>query len=111
MSGDSIPVGIIVPMYNAERTIGAALESVCRQTYPALDIVVVDDGSTDASAAIVAAYARSDQRIRLVQQENSGVAAARNLGATSTVADFLAFIDADDVWAPPKIALQLQALE
>ena len=111
MSSDSIPVGVIIPMYNAESTIGATLESVCRQTYSALDIVVVDDGSTDASAAIVAAYARSDSRIRLVQQENSGVAAARNLGAASTAAEFLAFIDADDLWAPPKIALQLHALE
>jgi glycosyltransferase involved in cell wall biosynthesis len=111
MIPDSVSVGVIVPMYNAERTIGATLESICRQTYTALDIVVVDDGSTDSSAAIVAAYARRDPRIRLVQQENSGVAAARNAGAASTTAEFLAFIDADDLWAPLKIALQLSVLE
>jgi glycosyltransferase involved in cell wall biosynthesis len=111
MTGDNVPVGVIVPMYNAERTIGATLESVCRQTYPVLDIVVVNDGSTDGSAAIVEVYARSDPRIRLVQQTNGGVAAARNRGATSTAAEFLAFIDADDLWAPRKIALQLRALQ
>jgi glycosyltransferase involved in cell wall biosynthesis len=98
-------------MYNAERTIGATLKSICGQTHRTLDIVIVDDGSTDTSAEIVAAYARRDERIRLIQQRNGGVAAARNFGAASTAADFLAFIDADDLWAPSKIALQLHALE
>jgi len=111
MSLDGVPVGVIVPMYNAERTVAATLESVCRQTYHALDIVVVDDGSTDSSASIVTAYASDDPRIRLVQQRNGGVAAARNFGAAATAAEFLAFIDADDLWAPSKIALQLEALE
>jgi glycosyltransferase involved in cell wall biosynthesis len=111
MSKDYFPVGVIVPMYNAERTIGATLKSICLQSHTELDIVVVDDGSTDASAEIVAACARSDPRIRLVQQKNGGVAAARNLGAAMTDADFLAFIDADDLWAPSKIALQLQAMK
>src|SRR5262245_12926949 len=100
MSRDRVPVGVIVPMYNAERTISATLKSVCRQTHLALDIVVVDDGSTDASAPIVAAHTRSDQRIRLLQQKNGGVAAARNRGVAATAADLLAFIDADDLWAP-----------
>ena len=104
----SVSVGVIVPMFNAERTIEATLESVCGQTHRALDIVVIDDGSTDASPSIVAAHADRDPRIRLVQQPNLGVAAARNLGAASTDAEFLAFIDADDLWAPSKIALQLQ---
>jgi glycosyltransferase involved in cell wall biosynthesis len=97
-------------MYNAERTIGATLESICCQTYPALDIVVVDDGSTDMSAAIVAGHASRDARIRLVHQGNGGVAAARNFGAAATTAEFLAFIDADDLWAPSKVARQVSAL-
>lgn len=108
---EDVPVGVIVPMYNAERTVRATLDSVCLQTYPALDIIVVDDGSTDGSASIVESHARRDPRIRLLRQENAGVAAARNLGAASTGAEFLAFVDADDLWAPTKIAQQLAALQ
>jgi len=71
---------------------------------------VVDDASTDGSAAIVEACAQRDPRVRMVRQSGVGVAAARNAGANATGAGWLAFIDADDVWAPPKIASQLAAL-
>src|SRR5882672_6621288 len=104
-------VGVVVPMFNAELTIGVTLTSICRQTYQFLDIVVVDDGSTDRSASIVASYAQIDRRIRLLRQSNAGVAHARNSGAASTDAAFLAFVDADDLWAPPKIQLQLRVLQ
>ncbi len=104
-------VGVVVPMCNAERTIAATLESISRQSHAELDIVVVDDGSTDGSAAIVAAHARRDQRVRLLAQSNSGVAAARNAGAAAVQGDLLAFIDADDLWAPTKIEYQLAALD
>lgn len=107
---DGPVVGVVVPMYNAQCTIGATLGSVGNQTYSALDIIVVDDGSTDMSAAIVMEHASRDRRIRLLRQKNSGVAAARNLGAASTGAEFLAFIDADDLWAPSKVERQLSAL-
>ena len=107
----SATVAVVVPMFNAERTIGATLASICQQTHQALDIIVVDDGSSDNSASIVAAYAKQDRRIRILQQSNSGVAAARNNGAAATDAEFLAFVDADDLWAPSKVALQWQALE
>jgi glycosyltransferase involved in cell wall biosynthesis len=110
MTIDSPAVGVVVPMYNAERTIGATLESIRSQTYSELDIVVVDDGSTDASPAIVAEHASRDTRVRLVRQKNGGVAAARNFGAASTGAKFLAFVDADDLWAPSKVAQQVSAL-
>jgi hypothetical protein len=108
---DNATVGVVVPMFNAQRTVGATLTSICRQTYQALDIIVVDDGSTDLSASIVASYAEKDRRIRLLRQPNAGVAAARNTGAASTDAEFLAFVDADDLWAPSKIALQVRALQ
>lgn len=111
MIQDNATVGVVVPMFNAERTVGTTLTSICRQTYQALDIIVVDDGSTDRSASIVASHAEKDRRIRLLAQSNAGVANARNSGAASTDAEFLAFIDADDLWAPSKIALQLQALQ
>ena len=111
MIQDNATVGVVVPMFNAELTIGATLTSICRQTYQFLDIVVVDDGSTDRSASIVASYAQKDRRIRLLRQSNAGVAHARNSGAASTDAEYLAFIDADDLWAPSKIALQLRVLK
>jgi glycosyltransferase involved in cell wall biosynthesis len=101
-------VGVIVPMYNAEATIAETIKSVCAQTYPALDIVVVDDGSTDNCADIVRDLAAKDGRIRLVRQANAGVAAARNRGARETSAEYLAFVDADDLWAPEKTALQME---
>ncbi len=98
-------------MFNSERTISATLKSICAQTHRQLDIVVVDDGSTDESAAAVKAFQTCDPRVRLVQQANAGVAAARNKGAAATTAAFLAFSDADDLWAPTKIEYQLAALK
>ncbi|CAN5436690.1 glycosyltransferase [soil metagenome] len=103
-------VGVIVPMYNARRTIEETLVSICGQTYRSLDIVVIDDGSCDGSGDLVEACAQQDARIRLIRQTNAGVAAARNLGAASTDAPFLAFVDADDIWAPDKIAAQMERL-
>ena len=110
MRQDEDTVGVVVPMFNAERTIAATLRSICGQTHSNLDIVVVDDGSTDGSPALVVAWCERDPRIRLVRQANSGVAAARNTGAAATDAPFLAFIDADDLWAPTKIEFQLALL-
>jgi glycosyltransferase involved in cell wall biosynthesis len=110
-SADAGPlVGVVVPMYNAEATIAETLESICRQTYSFLDIVVVDDGSADRSCAIVSSLARGDERIRLVHQVNAGVAEARNRGAAETKADYLAFVDSDDLGAPEKFALQMELL-
>ena len=109
-AADEETVGVVVPMYNAERTISATLASLCGQTHRRLDIVVADDGSTDGSAAIVEQWCRQDARVRLVHQKNAGVAAARNTGAAATAARFLAFVDADDLWAPTKIEYQLAAL-
>lgn len=97
-------------MYNAEETIGATLESVCAQSHSDLDIVVVDDGSTDASTSIVTEWAARDPRIRLIHQQNAGVAAARNRGAYATDASYLAFVDADDIWAVDKVKAQLELL-
>ncbi|WP_287328294.1 glycosyltransferase family 2 protein [Mesorhizobium sp.] len=111
MIQDNARVGVVVPMFNAERTIRATLTSICQQNHQALDIIVVDDGSTDQSASIVASCAERDPRIRLMRQSNAGVTQARNSGAASTDAEFLAFVDAEDLWAPSKIALQLRTLQ
>jgi len=102
-------VSVVVPAYNSERTIGETLHSVRSQTHQNLEIIVVDDGSTDATAAIVRIHKASDDRIRLIEQNNAGVAAARNAGAEQARGEFLAPIDADDLWDPRKIAKQLEA--
>jgi glycosyltransferase involved in cell wall biosynthesis len=103
-------VAVIVPVFNASATVLATLESVSAQSYRNLEIIVVDDGSTDDSAAIVAEYAYRDPRVVLIRQCNLGVASARNTGAASTTADFLSFVDADDLWANSKIEMQMDAL-
>lgn len=102
-------VAVIIPMFNASSTVASTLHSVGLQSYKDIDIIVVDDGSTDDSAAVVADCARRDPRVRLLRQPNLGVAAARNAGAAATSADYFAFVDADDLWAPAKLELQMKA--
>lgn len=103
-------VGVIIPAYNAEAHIDAALSSARAQTYAALDIIVVDDGSTDTTAERVAVHANDDARVRLLQQDNQGVAAARNRAIAATQASLIAPLDADDLWAPQKIARHVARL-
>ena len=103
-------VSVIVPAYNAAATIGETLRSALAQTYPQLEVLVVDDGSTDATADIVRSFVARDPRVRLLQQANAGVAAARNLAIAQSRGAYVAPLDADDLWHPQKIALQLEAL-
>jgi glycosyltransferase involved in cell wall biosynthesis len=102
-------VSVVIPAYNAELTLPETLHSVRSQTYPHLEIIVVDDGSIDATAALVRLQQRRDSRIRLIQQVNGGVAAARNAGAAAANGAFIAPIDSDDLWHPSKIEAQLRA--
>jgi glycosyltransferase involved in cell wall biosynthesis len=103
-----ISISAIVPAYNAERTIGDCLASVLFQTYPVREVIVIDDGSSDRTAAV----ARSmEGPIRVLRTANRGVSAARNHGAEVAAGSFLAFLDADDSWAPEKLASQAPALE
>lgn len=104
-------VGVVVPAYNAEATLGETLASVLAQTHREIKVIVVDDGSTDGTAALVTRHVQCDSRVHLLQQRNAGVAAARNAGWQHLNAPFYSFIDADDVWAPSKIERQLAALE
>ena len=98
-------VGVIIPCYNQERFIARAIESVRQQTYTDWKLVVVDDGSVDASAAVVAELAAKDPRIRLIRQENQGVSRARNRGfqELSDSAHFFLFLDADDMLHPEML--------
>jgi glycosyltransferase involved in cell wall biosynthesis len=111
MLGASTPVSVVIPAYNAAGAITPTLRSVMGQTHRALEILVVDDGSKDATAEVVRALAAEDGRIRLVQQPNGGVCAARNRGIVEASSNYVALLDADDLWAPTKIEKQLAALE
>jgi GT2 family glycosyltransferase len=91
---------VIIPAYNSAATLARAIDSVCAQTHPAHEIIVVDDGSTDATAAVARTYGEA---VRLLQQPNAGVAAARNAGARAASGDWLAFLDADDWYAPDRL--------
>lgn len=96
-------ISCIIPVYNGERFLGETLESVLAQTCPPFEVIVVDDGSTDSTAAVAAAY---DSRVRYVHQSNAGPAAARNRGLDLATGDLLAFLDADDLWLPEKLERQ-----
>jgi glycosyltransferase involved in cell wall biosynthesis len=99
-----------VPAYNAEATIDETLRSVRSQTHRELEIIIVDDGSTDSTVSIAKKHAVVDARIRVISQKNSGVATARNTGWWTARSNYIAFVDADDLWAPTKIERQLDAL-
>lgn len=102
-------ISIIIPAYNAARTIAATLESVFDQTFADFEAIVIDDGSTDDTVAIVREFA--DVRLRLFSFENAGVSVARNRGMAASTGDFIAFLDADDLWTPDKLASQYSALQ
>jgi glycosyltransferase involved in cell wall biosynthesis len=104
-------ISVVTPARNAERFIGRSLESVLGQTYSKIEIIVVDDGSTDATAAAVSAVAKTDPRVRLVQTDKIGVSAARNLAISNAKGSLIAPIDADDIWHPDKLAKQLAVLQ
>jgi glycosyltransferase involved in cell wall biosynthesis len=104
-------VSVVIPAYNAEAFVAQTLHSALSQTYPNLEILVVDDGSRDRTVEQVECLARGDARIKLLRQENSGVAAARNRAIQHSTGDYIAPLDADDLWLPEKIEKQVDALE
>jgi glycosyltransferase involved in cell wall biosynthesis len=103
-------VSIIIPCYNAECWIGEAIQSCLDQTYRPIEIIVVDDGSTDKSKEAVSSVAgKANVPIRLISTENNGASAARNRGLSVAAGDYLQFLDANDLLAPRKIELQVAA--
>lgn len=101
-------VSIIVPLYNKAPYVTKALESIAPQTYTDWECIVVNDGSTDKSAEIVERLTINDERFRLINQENAGVSAARNRGIAESCGDYVAFLDADDWWAPTFLEEMMQ---
>lgn len=104
-------VSVIIPVYNGAEFIGTAIQSAQAQTYFNLEIIIVDDGSTDGTLQILNNYAAKDDRIRVISQTNRGVAAARNTAIEAARGDFIAPLDADDLWLPQKIQLQWNAMD
>lgn len=100
-------VSVVIPAYNSARYIGVAIDSVLQQDYPALEILVIDDGSIDNTTEIVASYG---DKVRLLTQTNQGSAAARNHGIRHANGKYIAFLDADDAWWSHKIRYQVEAL-
>src|SRR5437588_11225281 len=100
-------VSVIVPVRNAVRTIGRTIDGVLSQTYGDLELIVVDNGSTDGTREAIAAY---DGRITVVEERRAGPSVARNAGARAAKGVYLAFVDADDVWMPSMLDRCVPAL-
>lgn len=101
-------ISCIVPVFNGERYLAEALDSILAQTYRPIEVIVVDDGSTDGTADLVARYG---ERVRYVRQTNRGAPTARNLGLAMATGAFVAFLDSDDLWHPEKLARQMARFE
>ena len=101
-------VSVVIPAYNHARFLPDALESVLAQTFRDFEVLVVDDGSTDNTGEVVAAFA---PRVRYIHQHNGGPSRARNTGIRHTTGEYVAFLDADDTWMPEKLALQVGYLD
>jgi glycosyltransferase involved in cell wall biosynthesis len=102
-------VSVVIPLYNKAKSVLAALGSVLRQSYGDVEVLVVDDGSTDFSVSVVAGI--GDRRIRLLAQANAGPGAARNRGLGEALGEYVAFLDADDEWEPELLRLAVDALD
>jgi len=101
-------VSVVIPAYNAARYLGETLKSVLDSDYRDLDVVVVNDGSTDETEAIAVGFG---SRVRVITQENAGMSASRNRGIEASDSEFIALLDSDDVWHPEKIKWQVGALD
>lgn len=101
-------ISVIIPLYNAESTIQQTVESVLQQTWTDFELIIVDDGSTDASLERLQSI--KDERIRVLSYPNAGAAIARNRGLQASTGDCVAFLDADDLWSPDKLEAQFNAL-
>jgi glycosyltransferase involved in cell wall biosynthesis len=99
-------VSVVVPVYNSERYLGETLQSIYNQDYQPIEVIVIDDGSTDSSDKI----AKSFKNVQYIYQTNQGPSAARNTGINISQGEFIAFLDSDDMWMPDKLRLQISYL-
>lgn len=101
-------VSVVIPTFNCERFIGRTVNSALRQTYRDFEIIVVDDGSTDGTQAMLAAYGKA---LHYIRQANQGASAARNAALSGATGEYVAYLDADDLWHPDKLARQVEYLD
>lgn len=104
-----VKVSVIIPAYNAMTYLPETMESVLRQTFSSFEVLIVDDGSSDGIGQWASQI--TDPRVKLISQKNQGVSAARNIGITHSQGEYIAFLDADDLWKPTKLEKQVQCLE
>jgi glycosyltransferase involved in cell wall biosynthesis len=102
-------VSVVIPAYNAAPVLPEAIASVQDQTFTDWELIIVDDGSRDGTADIAHQLAETDNRIRVIHQNNQGVSVARNIGVSQSCGSIIAFLDADDLWVPTKLATHLAA--
>ena len=107
MPEDLISVSIIIPVYNGEKYLSEAIESILIQSYKPFEIIIIDDGSNDATAQVVKKY---NSLLRYLYQENKGIAAARNRGVSEAKGNYICFLDADDIWPQYKLQKQIDKL-
>ena len=104
-------VSVIIPVFNVASYLNEALESVIKQSYKNLEIIIIDDGSTDDSGQICDEYAKKDERFHIIHQRNCGLSAARNVGLDKMNGDVVVFLDSDDAYHPDYVKLMVEALE
>lgn len=105
-------ISVVIPCYNRENSIEEAVNSVLNQTYPHIEVIVVDDGSSDDSVKVVKEIIKHDNRLKIVElSKNSGANHARNVGIEKSIGDYVAFQDSDDIWINTKLEIQLSELK
>ncbi|MGH7886106.1 MAG: glycosyltransferase family 2 protein, partial [Thermodesulfobacteriota bacterium] len=107
MSSNKPLISVIIPVYNCEKYLGEAVESVLEQTYKPMEIIVVNDGSTDQSEKVAKNYL---EHIKYFYQNNFGIGAARNKGIELSTGEYLSFLDSDDIWVKDKLKIQIESL-
>lgn len=104
-------VSIVMSVYNADKYLSQAIKSVLNQTYENFEFIIIDDGSKDNSLAIMNRFAKEDDRIKVIHKENSGLTKSLNIGLRETQGEYIARLDADDIWSPSKLEKQIDFLE
>jgi len=106
-----VNISVIIPSFNRSERLEKAINSVLQQSHECMELIVVDDGSTDGTAQLVEQISNTDPRVRYFYQDNQGVSAARNFGLSKVKGDWIAFLDSDDEWLPEKLSQQVQLLK